>query len=221
MEAAHQLRYISFEDNFDWEILLAMTAPKTLLQLAGADLVPARLSEASLVLIDLQNEYLSGPIAVPDAGAAVASAAKLLAEARRLGAPVFHVAHKGKPGGLFDRDGERGAIVSALAPLPVEPVIEKALPNAFAGTDLQARLAATGRKNVIVVGLMTHMCISSTARAALDLGFRVTIDASGCATRDLPDGRGGTIAAQTIHDVALAELSDRFAIIARDSAALL
>lgn len=65
---------------------------------------------------------------------------------------------------------------------------------------------------------MTHMCISSTARAALDLGFRTTIDADGCATRDLPDGTGGTIAAKLIHDVALAELSDRFAIIARDNA---
>jgi nicotinamidase-related amidase len=198
-----------------------MTTAKTLLQLAGADLAPARLSDASLVLIDLQNEYRSGPIAVPDAGAAIASAALLLAHARRLGTPVFDVAHKGKPGGLFDRDGERGAIVPVLAPLPNEPVVEKALPNAFAGTDLQSRLAATGRNNIILVGLMTHMCISSTARAALDLGFRVTIDASGCATRDLPDGSGGTIAAQTVHDVALAELSDRFAIIARDSEALI
>jgi nicotinamidase-related amidase len=68
---------------------------------------------------------------------------------------------------------------------------------------------------------MTHMCVSSTARAALDLGFRTTIDANSCATRDLPDGRGGTIAAKTVHDVALAELSDRFAIIAYDSEALL
>jgi nicotinamidase-related amidase len=64
------------------------------------------------------------------------------------------------------------------------------------------------------------MCISSTARAALDLGFRVTIDATSCATRDLPDGRGGSVAAATVHDVALVELSDRFAIIARDGDAL-
>jgi nicotinamidase-related amidase len=99
-------------------------------------------------------------------------------------------------------------------------VIEKELPNAFAGTDLQARLAATGRKNIILAGLMTHMCVSSTARAALDLGFRITVDADSCVTRDLPDGRGGTIAAATIHEVALAELSDRFAIIARGTGTL-
>ncbi len=197
-----------------------MTAAKTLLQLAGADLSLPRLGDACLVLIDLQNEYRAGPIALPDADAAIANAGKLLARARQGGAAVFHIAHRGRPGGLFDRTTERGAIVTALAPLAGEPVIEKELPNAFAGTDLQAHLAATGRKNIILAGLMTHMCVSSTARAALDLGFRTTIDADSCATRDLPDGRGGTISAATIHEVALVELSDRFAIIAHGTGAL-
>jgi nicotinamidase-related amidase len=181
-----------------------MAATKTLLQLAGADLSLPRLGDSSLILIDLQNEYLAGPIALPDADAAIANAEKLLARARSSGASVFHVAHRGRPGGLFDRAAERGAIVTALSP----------------AADLQARLAATGRKNIILAGLMTHMCVSSTARAALDLGFRITVDADSCATRDLPNGRGGTISAATIHEVALAELSDRFAIIARGAGAL-
>jgi nicotinamidase-related amidase len=197
-----------------------MTAPKTLLELAGADLSLPRLSEACLVLIDLQNEYRTGPLALPGADAAIANAARLLARARAAGARIIHVAHKGRAGGLFDREAERGAIVPALAPLPEEPVVEKGLPNAFAGTGLKDQIEAAGRKNLVLAGFMTHMCVSSTARAGLDLGFRVTIDAASCATRDLPDGSGGAIAAATIHDVALAELSDRFAIIARDSAAL-
>jgi nicotinamidase-related amidase len=188
--------------------------------LSGADLRPPRLRDAALIMIDLQNEYLAGPIALPDAASAIANAAKLLARARAAGARIVHIAHKGRPGGLFDRSAERGAIVSALAPLPDEPVIEKGLPNAFAGTDLQALLAATGHNDIVLAGLMTHMCVSSTARAGLDLGFRITVDADSCATRDLPDGRGGTIAAATIHDIALAELSDRFAIIARGGDAL-
>ena len=197
-----------------------MTVPKTLLQLAGADLSLPKLGDACLVLIDLQYEYLAGPLALPGAGAAIANAARLLARARSVGTRIFHVAQKGRPGGLFDRTTERGEIVSELAPLDGEPVVEKALPNAFAGTDLQGCLAATERKNIVLAGLMTHMCVSSTARAGLDLGFRITIDADSCATRDLPDGRGGTIGAATVHDVALAELSDRFAVIARDGAAL-
>ena len=194
-----------------------MTA-KTLLQLAGADLNPPRLSDACLVMIDLQNEYLSGPLALPDAQAAAANAAQLLARARQQGAAIFHIAHRGKAGGMFDRAAERGAIIAPVAPQAAEPIIEKELPNAFAGTDLQAQLAATGRKNIVLAGFMTHMCVSSTARAALDLGFRTTVDAESCATRDLPDGRGGIIAARTIHDIALAELSDRFALIARGKA---
>ncbi|MGT2434598.1 cysteine hydrolase family protein [Bradyrhizobium betae] len=190
-----------------------MTAPKTLLELSGADLNPPRLADSCLVLIDIQNEYRSGPLALPDAEPAIAVAAKLLARARQSGAAIFHIAHKGRAGSLFDREAERGAIVSSLTPLAGEPVIEKALPNAFAGTDLQAKLAATGRTNIVLAGFMTHMCVSSTARAALDLGLRTTIAADACATRDLPDGRGGAISARTIHEVAMAELSDRFAII--------
>ncbi|MCK1394718.1 cysteine hydrolase family protein [Bradyrhizobium sp. 1] len=195
-----------------------MTTAKTLLQLAGADLDLPRLADAALVLIDIQNEYLEGPLALPDARPAIARAAALLARARESGAAIMHIAHRGKAGSLFDRGADRGAIVAELSPRAGELVIEKELPNAFAGTDLQARLAATGRENIVLAGFMTHMCVSSTARAALDLGFRTTIDADSCATRDLPDGCGGTLDARIIHEVALAELSDRFAIIARGDA---
>lgn len=195
-----------------------MTIPKTLLEMSGADLTPPNLSDSCLVLIDIQNEYRAGPLALPDAEPAIEAAASLLARARANGAAILHVAHKGRAGGLFDREAARGAIVDSLAPLANEPVIEKTLPNAFAGTDLQARLAASGRSNIVLAGFMTHMCVSSTARAALDLSFRTTIAADACATRDLPDGRGGTLAARTIHEVALAELSDRFALIVRSDA---
>lgn len=195
-----------------------MTVPKTLLEMSGADLTPPNLSDSCLVLIDIQNEYRAGPLALPDAEPAIEAAASLLARARANGAAILHVAHKGRAGGLFDREAARGAIVDSLAPLANEPVIEKTLPNAFAGTDLQARLAASGRSNIVLAGFMTHMCVSSTARAALDLSFRTTIAADACATRDLPDGRGGTLAARTIHEVALAELSDRFALIVRSDA---
>lgn len=195
-----------------------MTTAKTLLQLAGADLNPPRLGDAALVLIDIQNEYLAGPLALPGARPAIARATTLLARAREAGATVIHVAHRGKAGSLFDRSADRGAIVAELSPRAGEPVIEKELPNSFAGTDLKARLDVIGRNNIVLAGFMTHMCVSSTARAALDLGFRTTIDADACATRDLPDGVGGTLDAQIIHEVALAELSDRFAIIARGDA---
>ncbi len=191
-----------------------MDQPKTLLQMAGADLTPARFDEAVLVLIDYQNEYLSGPLALTGANEAVAEAALLLAAARAAGAPVLHVAHKGRAGSLFDRDDNRGHIIAALAPARGEDVIEKPLPNAFTGTRLADAIAATGRRKLIVAGFMTHMCVSSTVRAALDLGYSTTVAAAACATRDLPDGMGGVVAAADIHRIALVELSDRFAVVA-------
>ena len=198
-----------------------MTMPKTLLELAGADMTPAKIRNSCLVLIDLQNEYLEGPIAVDAAEPAVAEASRMLQAARESGAPVFHIAHKGRPGSLFDRDDKRGQIIAELDPRPGEAVIEKQLPNAFAGTDLGALLQATARKDIVVCGFMTHMCVSSTARAALDLGYRTTVAASACSTRDLPDGQGNVVPARTVHSVAIAELSDRFAVIAHDCDALL
>ena len=193
-----------------------MSEPKTLLQLAGADLEPAKLNSAGLILIDMQYEYLEGPIAVTDADAAIAHAKSLLENAREAGSPVIHIAHKGRTGSLFDRDAKRGQIVDELAPMAGEITVEKSLPNAFSGTQLQAQISNSGRYDLILCGFMTHMCVSSTARAALDLGYRVTIDADSCGTRDLPDGRGSVIEASTLHNVALVELSDRFAVIARD-----
>ena len=198
-----------------------MTTATTLLQLAGADLNPAKIKDACLVLIDMQNEYREGPIAVTGADQAVGNAVQLLEAARAQGAPLFHIAHRGRAGGLFDRDADRGQIVAPLSPLSSETVIEKQLPNAFSGTDLAEQVKATGRSELILCGFMTHMCVSSTARAALDLGFRITVDASACATRDLPDGNGGVISAAVVHNVALAELSDRFAVIAPDNRALI
>ncbi len=103
--------------------------------------------------------------------------------------------------------------MTELTPRSGETVVEKTLPNSFAGTELHSLLVVTKRTNLILAGFMTHMCVSSTARAALDLGFRVTIDASACGTRDLPDGQGGVVPAATLHRVALVELSDRFAIV--------
>lgn len=192
-----------------------MIEPMTLLKMAGADLTPARFDEAVLVLIDYQNEYLSGPLALTGADAAVAQAARLLVSARAADVPVIHIAHKGRSGGLFDRDQERGRIIEAVAPVDGEAVIEKPLPNAFAGTGLAESIAATGRRKLIVAGFMTHMCVSSTVRAALDLGYTTTVAAAACATRNLPDGTGGVIAAGDVHRAALAELADRFAIVAQ------
>ncbi|KAA0684962.1 cysteine hydrolase family protein [Azospirillum brasilense] len=194
--------------------------PKTLLALAGAPATPSPLDSAALVLIDAQREYTEGALPLVGMEAAVAEAARLLERARKAGLPVFHVVHHGKPGGpLFNPESPLSGIVAPLSPLDGETVVAKHRPNAFAGTDLDALIRATGRKELIVAGFQTHMCVSSTVRAALDLGWRTTVVDTASATRDLPDGAGGVIPADVLHRANLAALADRFAVVVRDSRA--
>ncbi|TKT81111.1 cysteine hydrolase family protein [Aquamicrobium sp. LC103] len=186
---------------------------KTLLQLAGADLTPPDLAGTVLVLIDAQREYVDGILPLPGVGPALENIARLLAAARAAGAPVVHVQHRGRPGGLFDPEKTAFQLADEAAARDGETVIEKGLPNAFAGTGLKDALDAIGRKKLVLAGFMTHMCVSSTARAALDLGFQTTVVSDASATRDLPRLDGGTIAAADLHAAELAALSDRFSII--------
>ncbi|ACA15045.1 isochorismatase hydrolase [Methylobacterium sp. 4-46] len=192
-----------------------MHEPRTLLQLAGATPTPARIARAVLVVIDAQGEYADGALPLDGFGPALAAVRALLAAAREAGAPVVHVAHRGRDGGLFDRGGPGGAIVPEALPRPGEPVIEKTLPNAFAGTDLAARLRDLGRTDLVLAGFMTHNCVSATARAALDLGYRVTVAGDATATRALPDPLGGPpLPAEAVQRAALAALADRTAVVA-------
>jgi nicotinamidase-related amidase len=190
------------------------TMPQTLLQMRGLSLAPARLSDAALVVIDAQGEYRSGRMALPAIDAAAARIAGLLERARKAGSPIFHVTQAGQPGSLFDPETACGAILPEATPAAGEPVVMKKLPNAFAGTDLHDHVQRTGRRNLILAGFMTHMCIAASARAALDLGYQSTVLADATATRALPSHDGAApIPAETVHRIALAELADRFAIV--------
>jgi nicotinamidase-related amidase len=195
-----------------------MSGAKTLLQMAGASPLPAKLGEAALVIIDAQNEYVTGKLPLDGVSVALDSIASLLKAARASGAPVIHVVHRGRPGGLFDPESDAFMIAPQAAALAGETIIEKTLPNSFAGTNLQAVLEAIGRKSLVIAGFMTHMCVSATARSALDHGYNATVVSDAAATRSLPDPLGGAdIPAAQLHRTALAELADRFAVIARVS----
>lgn len=190
--------------------------PKTLLEMSGADLTPGPISTSTLILIDCQNEYVTGALPLDGIDHAMAAAADMLQRFRAQGAPVIHIQHQGKPGGAFDLDQDRGQIDARVAPVDGEDVILKALPNSFAGTNLQDRLVEIGRQNLTIVGFQTHMCVSATTRAALDLGFRNTLIADAITTRDLPGAAGAPdVPARVIHDATLAALADRFAIVTK------
>jgi nicotinamidase-related amidase len=189
-------------------------APATLLEIAGATWPAARLSNSVLIIVDAQREYAEGKLPLSGINDAVTNIAKLLTRARAAGTPIIHVVqHSPQNRPVFAEGRPMTEIVPALTPHAGEIVVPKLLPNSFAGTSLDATLQKLGRKDLIIVGFMTHMCVSATVRSALDHGYRSTVVANCCATRDLPNGLGGTIAAADIHRIELAALRDRFAAI--------
>ena len=194
-----------------------MSQPKTLMQMAGANPAPFKISESALIVIDAQREYLDGHLPLDGVEEALRAIATLLTAAREHGRPIVHVQHKGKPGGLFDPQTTNFEICDQAAAQEGEARVEKALPNAFAGKDLDSLLKEAGAKQLIVCGFMTHMCVSSTVRAALDLGYASTVVASACATRALPAPGGGALEGRALHTAELAALGDRFAVIAEEA----
>lgn len=192
----------------------------TLRNISGLPATSAALADSVLVLIDCQNTYREGIMALSGIEAALDEAARLLAAARQLGIPVFHIQHDAGPGSPYDINQPIGAIADKVAPAANEPVIVKNYPNSFVGTDLEAQIKASGRSNIVLAGMMTHMCVNSTARGAFNLGFAPTVVAAATATRDLPGFDGQTVPAATLQQASLATLSDLFAVIVPNTASL-
>lgn len=187
-----------------------MSSPRTLLSLAGVEPKIPDLAASALVLIDYQNDYLAGPIELPDAAKAIAAAERVLMAARLKGTRIFHILQKGSSGGLFDRKAWGGQPIEQLQPAAGETVIEKPRPSSFFETNLAEKLGPAGTP-VVFMGFMTHMCVSTTVRDALGCGYVSTVVADACGTRDLPTRHGLTVPADVLHEAELAALGDRFA----------
>ena len=183
---------------------------KTIRELFGAKPNRSRLSSSVLLIVDAQREYVDGVLPLVGVTEALTVGGRLLARARSTGTPVVHILHRGG-GPLFNPESIGFQAAAPLIPLDNEVVIEKTQANAFFETTLQEVLAATGRKNLLVIGFMTHNCVSSTVRAAKEKGYACTVVAPATGTRDLPDGHGGTIPAAMVQSACLAGLSDTLA----------
>ncbi len=167
----------------------------------------------ALLLVDLQNDYFSGgAMELVGSREAGLQAGLLLQAFRRAGRPIIHIQHiAARPGATFFLPGTPGAEIHAsVTPLPSELVLQKHFPNSFRETPLQSHLRELGITQLIVVGMMTHMCIDTTVRAAFDLGFQCQLAQDACATRDLT--RNGVIVpADQVQAAFLAALDGTFA----------
>jgi nicotinamidase-related amidase len=169
--------------------------------------------ERALLIIDIQNDYFpGGKMELEGAEPAAANARRALSAFREKKLPVFHVQHLStRPGSTFFIPGTTGAqIHAAVKPQGTEQVVQKNFPNSFRATQLESALKASGVKELVVAGMMTHMCVDASVRQAADLGYKVTLLADACATRSQSFG-GETVAARQVHAAFLAALNGFYA----------
>jgi nicotinamidase-related amidase len=167
----------------------------------------------ALLIVDIQNDYFpGGAMEVVGADAAAAQASALLGSFRQRGRPVVHIQHiSTRPGATFFLPDTRGAEIHAsVHPAPGETVFRKNFPNSFRETPLLEHLRAGGTGQLVIAGMMTHMCIDTTTRAAADLGFKCFLAHDACATRAL-SFNGVQVPAESVQTAYMAGLNGLFA----------
>lgn len=141
-----------------------------------------------------------------------ANTVRLFAAARAAHHPIIHIKHNSvEPGSFLRPDAPGNAFKPEAEPLPGEEVIEKTVNSAFIGTGLEQRLHVMGADHLLIFGLTTEHCVSTTTRMAGNLGFRVTLVGDATAAFETVTPAGETIDAETHHKVHLAALHGEFA----------
>ena len=171
------------------------------------------MTQSAFIVIDVQNDYFpDGAMALNEVESTAEKGQSALAHARNVGMPIIIVQHIAlSPKATFFRPDTPGAeIRPGFQPLPGEQHLIKHYPSAFRETNLQERLESLGTKDLVVCGMMTHMCIDSTVRAAKDLGYSITLLGDATATRDLQYSECH-VPASSVQAAILAALNGTFA----------
>ena len=169
--------------------------------------------KTALTLIDIQNDYFpGGRKPLEDSQEASRQAARLLDHFRSRSLPIAHIMHiAASPQATFFLPDTPGIqIHAAVAPLAGEFVVMKHSPNSFLDTSLLDFLRELEVERLVAAGMMTHMCVDATVRAACDLGFEIWLAQDACASRDLVF-QGETIPAACVQNAFLAALQSAYA----------
>ncbi len=168
----------------------------------------------ALLIIDVQNDYFPGGTnELHKPYEAEARIIELIAESRNCGRPVIYIQHFNPPDDYFFLEGTYGAEISdRIKPEDGDRIIVKHFPNSFLETELDEYLKSLGVDTLIVCGMMTHMCVDTTVRAAMDYGYQVILVADACATMDLEAG-GEIIPADIVQKTFIASLEGVFATV--------
>lgn len=144
--------------------------------------------KSALILIDIQNDYFeNGRMELFAPEKASQNTGEILQKFRTEKLPIIHIQHKStNPGATFLLPETTGSeIHKSVEPIEGEKIVIKNFPNGFRETDLLETLKEQGIERLIICGMMTHMCVDSTTRAAKDFEFDCIVIGDACATRTL------------------------------------
>jgi nicotinamidase-related amidase len=170
--------------------------------------------KTALILIDIQQGFADPYWGVRNNPAFEDNVEKILSHWRQSGHPVYHVRHLSKePQSPLREDTPGTAFMPYAAPLPHEPVVTKHVNSAFIGTDLEAQLRKEKINSLVIIGLSTDHCVSTSTRMAGNLGFTVFLVSDAVATFNRAGFDGVNIPADLVHTVSLASLHNEFATV--------
>ena len=170
------------------------------------------LHNAALLVVDMQTGFDDPAWGPRNNPAAEANVARLIAAWRAARCPVIHVHHDSPdPAGRLRRGTPGHAAKPEALPREDERTYRKTVNSAFIGTSLEADLRAAGIETLVIVGLTTNHCISTTARMSGNLGFETMVASDATATFDRANLDGTIRPAAEVHQAALSDLRDEFA----------
>ena len=178
--------------------------------------MPSFPDNAVLIPIDMQQAFDAAPWPRRWNERLDENGLALLAAWRAAGRPIIHVRHDSvEPGSTLRPEAAGNAFRPGFAPREGEPLVTKSVNAAFIGTDLDLRLRRIGAETVVLFGVSTDMCVSTSVRVGANMGYRVILVEDACDCFDLPDGEGGTIPARDVHRAHVATLRHEFATVRR------
>lgn len=174
--------------------------------------MPSIKANAALIIIDMQKGMSDPKLGRRNNPDAELNIQRLLDSWRQAQRPVVYIRHISRTAGSVFSPGQTGCeFQDALAPLALEHVVEKNVPDAFANSGLERWLRTRSIQQLVIAGVVTNNSVESTARAAGCLGFDTIVAASACYTFDQKDLTGRLWPAEDVHALSLANMAMDYA----------